>query len=61
MSTLPSWGYPLVLLGSLALSLVLVPVALVVATKFKLFDHPGPAKSHNEAVAYLGGAAIVVS
>ena len=61
MSTLPSWGYPLVLLGSLALSLVLVPVALAVATRFKLFDHPGPAKSHTAAVPYLGGAAIVVS
>ena len=48
-------------MGSLALSLVLVPVALAVALRFGLFDHPGPAKSHSEAVPYLGGAAIVVS
>ena len=45
----------------MALSLVLVPVALAVALRFGLFDHPGPAKSHTEAVPYLGGAAIVVS
>ena len=61
MSSLPLWGYAIVLIGSLALSLVLVPVALAVALRFGLFDHPGPAKSHSEAVPYLGGAAIVVS
>ena len=61
MSSLPLWGYAIVLVGSLALSLVLVPVALAVALRFGLFDHPGPAKSHSEAVPYLGGAAIVVS
>ncbi len=61
MSSLPLWGYAVVLVGSLALSLVLVPVALAVALRFGLLDHPGPAKSHSEAVPYLGGAAIVVS
>jgi UDP-GlcNAc:undecaprenyl-phosphate/decaprenyl-phosphate GlcNAc-1-phosphate transferase len=61
VSTLPLWGYAVILVGSLALSLVLVPVALAVALRFSLFDHPGPAKSHSEAVPYLGGAAIVVS
>ncbi len=61
MSTLPAWGYAVVLIASLALSLVLVPVALAVALRFGLFDHPGPAKSHTQAVPYLGGAAIVVS
>lgn len=61
MSSLPLWGYVVVLLGSLTLSLVLVPVALVIALRFGLLDHPGPAKSHGEAVPYLGGAAIVVS
>ncbi len=61
MSTLPLWGYAVVLTASLALSLVLVPVALAVAVRFGLLDHPGPAKAHAEAVPYLGGAAIVVS
>ena len=61
MSSLPLWGYVVVLAGSLLLSLVLVPVALSVALRFGLLDHPGPAKSHAKAVPYLGGAAIVVS
>jgi UDP-GlcNAc:undecaprenyl-phosphate/decaprenyl-phosphate GlcNAc-1-phosphate transferase len=61
MSSLPLWGYPVVLIGSLSLSLVLVPVALAIALRFGLLDHPGPAKSHAAAVPYLGGAAIVVS
>jgi UDP-GlcNAc:undecaprenyl-phosphate/decaprenyl-phosphate GlcNAc-1-phosphate transferase len=61
VSTLPLWGYAIVVTGSLALSLVLVPVALAVAVRFGLLDHPGPAKAHAEAVPYLGGAAIVVS
>ena len=61
MSTLPLWGYVVILIASLALSLVLVPVALAVALRFGLLDHPGPAKSHSQAVPYLGGAAIVVS
>jgi UDP-GlcNAc:undecaprenyl-phosphate/decaprenyl-phosphate GlcNAc-1-phosphate transferase len=50
-----------ILVVSLALSLVLVPVAVAVALRFGFLDHPGPAKSHSEAVPYLGGAAIVVS
>jgi UDP-GlcNAc:undecaprenyl-phosphate/decaprenyl-phosphate GlcNAc-1-phosphate transferase len=61
VSTLPLWGYAVIVVGSLALSLVLVPVALAVALRFGLLDHPGPAKGHAEAVPYLGGAAIVVS
>ena len=61
MSTLPLWGYAVVLTSSLVLSLVLVPVALAVAVRFGLLDHPGPAKAHAEAVPYLGGAAIVAS
>jgi UDP-GlcNAc:undecaprenyl-phosphate GlcNAc-1-phosphate transferase len=61
MSSLPWWGYLVVLGGSLALSLMLVPVAVAVALRFGFMDHPGPAKGHAEAVPYLGGAAIVVS
>jgi UDP-GlcNAc:undecaprenyl-phosphate/decaprenyl-phosphate GlcNAc-1-phosphate transferase len=61
VSSLPVWGYVVVLVAALTLSLVLVPVSLAVALRFGLFDHPGPAKSHTRAVPYLGGAAIVVS
>jgi UDP-GlcNAc:undecaprenyl-phosphate GlcNAc-1-phosphate transferase len=55
------WGYGLVLVGSLFLSLVLTPVAIGVAVRFGLLDHPGPGKAHVKAVPYLGGTAIVVS
>jgi UDP-GlcNAc:undecaprenyl-phosphate GlcNAc-1-phosphate transferase len=61
VSSLPLWGYAVVLAGSLALSLVLTPVALGIALRMSVFDHPGPAKAHQKAVPYLGGAAIVVS
>ncbi len=61
MSSLPLWGYLVVLADSLALSLGLVPVALAVALHFEVMDHPGPAKGHSKAVPYLGGAAIVIS
>jgi UDP-GlcNAc:undecaprenyl-phosphate GlcNAc-1-phosphate transferase len=61
VSSLPFWGYPLVLAGSLFLSLVLTPLAIGVAVRFGVLDHPGPAKAHVKAVPYLGGTAIVVS
>ena len=61
MSAIPWWGDLVVLALSLLLSLVLTPLALSVALRFHLLDHPGPAKSHSAAVPYLGGAAIVVS
>ncbi|HTW05922.1 MAG TPA: MraY family glycosyltransferase [Acidimicrobiales bacterium] len=61
MSSLPWWGYPIILAGALALSFVLVPIAVSVAVRHGWLDRPGPAKSHREAVPYLGGAAIVVS
>ncbi|HMK98318.1 MAG TPA: MraY family glycosyltransferase, partial [Acidimicrobiales bacterium] len=61
MSSLPAWGYPAVLGAALLLSLVLTPVALRLAVRHRLLDHPGSAKAHAEAVPYLGGAAIVVS
>lgn len=61
MSSLPLWGYGVVLAVSLAVSLVLTPVALALALRLGLFDHPGPAKAHSQAVPYLGGAAIVAS
>lgn len=61
MSSLAAWWYPVILLASATLSTLLVPVAMAVALRFGFLDHPGPAKSHTEAVPYLGGAAIVVS
>jgi UDP-GlcNAc:undecaprenyl-phosphate/decaprenyl-phosphate GlcNAc-1-phosphate transferase len=61
VSSLPFWGYGLVLVGSLFLSLVLTPIAIGVAVRFGVLDHPGPAKAHVKAVPYLGGTAIVVS
>jgi UDP-GlcNAc:undecaprenyl-phosphate GlcNAc-1-phosphate transferase len=61
VSSLPFWGYAVVLVGSLFLSLVLTPVAISVAVRFRVLDHPGPAKAHVKAVPYLGGTAIVVS
>ena len=61
MSHVPAWGYALILLGSLLLSLVLTPVAIGLAVRFGVLDHPGPAKAHVKAVPYLGGTAIVVS
>jgi UDP-GlcNAc:undecaprenyl-phosphate GlcNAc-1-phosphate transferase len=49
------------LVASLFLSLVLTPIAIGVAVRFGVLDHPGPAKAHVKAVPYLGGTAIVVS
>lgn len=61
MSSLPYWAYPGMLVASLLLSTMLVPVAVSVALRFGFLDRPGPAKSHTEAVPYLGGAVIVVA
>jgi UDP-GlcNAc:undecaprenyl-phosphate/decaprenyl-phosphate GlcNAc-1-phosphate transferase len=61
VSSLPLWAYAVVLATSLLLSLVLTPLALALALHLDIFDHPGPAKAHRQAVPYLGGAAIVVS
>jgi UDP-GlcNAc:undecaprenyl-phosphate GlcNAc-1-phosphate transferase len=61
MSVLPLWAYAAILVASLLLSLVLTPLAITLATRQGILDHPGPAKAHNKAVPYLGGAAIVMS
>ncbi len=61
MNPFPLWAYPLVFLVSGALSTLLTPLALQVAVRYGILDHPGPAKSHSKAVPYLGGAAIALS
>lgn len=47
--------------GSLALTWYLTPLALAIARRRGLLDHPGGHKIQSEAVPYLGGAAIVVA
>ena len=59
MSSLPLWGYVVVLAVSLLMSLVLTPVAIWLALRLGILDHPR-AEAHSQAVPYLGGAAIVV-
>ena len=61
MSALPLWAYPIILVASMALSMVFTPVALRIALNHDILDHPGPAKAHTKAVPYLGGAAIALS
>ena len=43
------------------MSLLLTPLAVRLARRHGLLDHPGGHKSHDEAVPYLGGAAILVA
>lgn len=43
---------------SLAISIVATPLAMVVARRTGIMDHPGDLKSQTDAVPYLGGAAV---
>ncbi len=61
MSNLPLWAYPIILVASIALSMVFTPLALRIALDHNILDHPGPAKAHTRAVPYLGGAAIALA
>lgn len=54
-------GYAAVFGATLVLSLVLTPLALRVALRRQILDHPSAIKGQASAVPYLGGAAIVVS
>ena len=51
--------------GSLASTLVLIPVMIRIARKVDFLDHPGPRKIHTEPVPYGGGivvaAAVLIS
>ena len=61
MSSLPLWAYAVILAATLLGSLVLTPLALALAVRLHVLDHPAPNKAHTTAVPYLGGAAIVIS
>ena len=47
--------------GGLVLALLAVPVAMAVARRTGLVDHPGELKPQQRAVPYLGGAAVFVA
>lgn len=55
------WGYATVFVTTLALALVLTPLALRLAVHRRVFDEPNEIKAQATAVPYLGGVAIVVS
>jgi UDP-GlcNAc:undecaprenyl-phosphate/decaprenyl-phosphate GlcNAc-1-phosphate transferase len=51
--------YSTIFLASAFLSLVFTPLALKVAVRRSVLDHPGDHKSHESPVPYLGGLAMV--
>ena len=55
------WDYLAVFSVSAALCMLLSPVAMFVATRIGILDHPGGHKSHRSPVPYLGGVAIVIA
>jgi UDP-GlcNAc:undecaprenyl-phosphate/decaprenyl-phosphate GlcNAc-1-phosphate transferase len=61
MVSLSAWEYVGVFVCCAALTVFLTPLALRLARRRNLVDMPGPAKSHSEAVPYLGGVAIVIA
>ena len=61
MSEIGALGYLAIFAGSTVLGLVLVPLALRVALRRGILDHPGGHKSHSDPVPYLGGVAIALA
>jgi UDP-GlcNAc:undecaprenyl-phosphate GlcNAc-1-phosphate transferase len=53
------WEYLVVLSGAALLCTVLVPVVMRLAVSRNFLDYPGGHKSHDTAVPYLGGVAII--
>jgi UDP-GlcNAc:undecaprenyl-phosphate/decaprenyl-phosphate GlcNAc-1-phosphate transferase len=49
------------LLIGLAVSLVVTPLAMAVARRVDLLDHPGPLKVHQQPVPYLGGVGVLAA
>lgn len=54
-------GYLLVFLGSLAVSVLLTPIAIRVATRYGIVDRPSPQKFHPIPTPYLGGLAVAAT
>lgn len=61
MSGFSALGYAAILGGSLALSLLLVPLALRIAVRKQVLDHPGGYKRQTSPVPYLGGLAMLIA
>ena len=56
-----SWEYVVIFFATTALCTVLTPLAMRLAVRLGVLDHPGGHKNHQEAVPYLGGVAIAVT
>lgn len=61
MNELGPLHYLATFVGAALLTLVLVPVAMKVAIRHGVLDHPGGYKQQQSPVPYLGGVAIVVA
>ncbi|MEX2555852.1 MAG: MraY family glycosyltransferase [Actinomycetota bacterium] len=59
MSELGPWEYIGIFVGTLTLSLILVPLALRFAVRREVLDHPGGYKGQAAPVPYLGGMAML--
>ena len=55
------WDYLFVFLAGLAISLTLTPLAVRVANRRGVLDHPGGHKGHSSPIPYLGGVAIATA
>ena len=53
--------YLLSFFGAAILALLITPLALALAVKYKAFDRPGLRKVHDKAVPVLGGVAVVLT
>ena len=58
---LTAWAYLWAFAVALFAALGLTPIALRVARRFEVFDHPGSYKAQESPVPYLGGMAIVIA
>ena len=58
---LGTWSYVGAFLASLILALGLTPLALRIALRRDVLDHPGDYKHQESPVPYLGGLAIVIA
>jgi UDP-GlcNAc:undecaprenyl-phosphate/decaprenyl-phosphate GlcNAc-1-phosphate transferase len=61
MSGVNALGYAGVFVACLALSYLFTPLALRLALRREIVDHPGGYKAQESPVPYLGGAAIVTA